>query len=114
MLVAAAAEPVDGVWFELTSAGLKGCIRYNSGTVAKITLMADVSSFPLNTNAKYTMVVGEREIEYWIDDVLYGELDMPNAQGQPFMTSALPIFIQKYNSGTVGSSPNMIVKVFKW
>lgn len=36
---------------------------------------------------------------------------MPNANGQPFMTTALPVFIQKYNSGTVGSSPNMIVKV---
>lgn len=106
-----AAEPVDGAWFELTSDGLKGCIRYNSGTVAKITLMSDVSGFPLNTNAKYVMVVGEREIEYWIDDVLYGELDMPNGQGQPFMTSALPLFMQKYNSGTIGNSPNMIVKV---
>ena len=107
----AAAEPVDGAWFELTSDGLKGCLRYNSGTVAKTTLMSDVSGFPLNSNAKYVMVVGEREIEYWIDDVLYGEIEMPNGQGQPFMTTALPLFMQKYNSGTVGSSPNMIVKV---
>jgi hypothetical protein len=27
------------------------------------------------------------------------------------MTTALPVFLQKYNSGTVGSSPNMIIKV---
>lgn len=106
-----AAEPIDGIWFELSSAGLKGCARYNSGVVDKITLVSDVSTLPLNTNAKYVLVVGEREIEYWIDDVLYGEQDMPAGQGQPFMTTALPVFIQKYNSGTVGSSPNMIVKV---
>lgn len=105
-----AAEPVDGCWFELTSAGLKGCLRYNSGTVSKVDLMA-AGSVPLNTNAKYAMVVQEREIEFWIDDVLYGELDIPAAQGQPFLTTALPLFLQKYNSGTVGSSPNMIIKV---
>jgi hypothetical protein len=107
----AAAEPADGCWFELTSAGLKGCLRYNSGVVDKVTLIANVADMPLNANAKYSMVVGEREIEYWIDDVLYGEQIIPAAQGQAFLSTALPLFIQKYNSALVGSSPNMIVKV---
>lgn len=108
-----AAEPVDGCWFELTSAGLYGVIRYNSGVAVKTALItgAAFSSLPLNTNAKYVMVVGEREIEWWIDDVLYAESDIPNANGQPFLTSSLPVFIQKYNAALVGSSPNMIVKV---
>lgn len=108
-----AADPVDGVWFELSSAGLYGVQRYNSGVATKTELIsgAGLSSLPLNTNAKYVMVVGEREIEWWIDDVLYAESDIPNANGQPFLTSALPVFIQKYNSALVGSSPNMIVKV---
>lgn len=109
-VAAAAAVPIDGVWFEYTSAGLKGGLRYNSGTAVYVDLM-DAGSIPLNTNAKFVMVVGEREIEFWVDDVLYGVLDVPNAQGQPFLTSSLPIIIQKYNSNTVGSSPNMIVKV---
>lgn len=106
-----AADPVDGVWFELTSAGLYGVQRYNSGVATKTQLIADVSTMPLNTNAKYVAVIGEREIEWWIDDVLYGESPMPAANGQPFITSALPVFMQKYNAGTVGSSPNMIVKI---
>jgi hypothetical protein len=106
-----AAEPIDGVWFEMTSAGLKGCIRYNSGTVNKITLVATITDLPENTNAKYVMVIGEREIEFWIDDVLYGELEMPVGQGQPFMTSALPVFIQKYNSSLIGTSPNLQVRM---
>lgn len=106
-----AAEPIDGVWFELTSAGLYGVQRYNSGVATKTQLVADVSTMALNANAKYVAVIGEREIEWWIDDVLYGESEIPNANGQPFITTALPVFIQKYNSGTVGSSPNMIVKV---
>lgn len=106
-----AAEPVDGVWFELTSAGLNGVLRYNSGVSQKTTLVADVSTLPLNTNAKYVAVIGEREIEWWIDDVLYAESDIPAANGQPFMTTALPAFVLKYNANTVGSSPNMIVKI---
>lgn len=107
----AAAEPADGVWFELTSGGLKGCLRYNSGVVAKITLISDIADITLNSNTKYTMVVGEREIEYWIDDVLYGEQTIPNAQGQAFLSTSLPLFIEKYNNALVGSSPNMIVKL---
>ena len=106
-----AAEPVDGVWFELSSAGLKGCLRYNSGTTQKTTLIANPATIALNTNSKYVLVIGEREIEFWIDDVLYGTLDVPAPQGQPFITTALPLFIQKYNSALVGSSPNMIIKV---
>lgn len=105
-----AAEPVDGCWFEYTSAGLKGCIRYNSGTVTKVDL-EDVVDIAVNTSRKYAVVVGEHTLEFWIDDVLYGELAVPAAQGQPFITTALPLFIQKYNASTVSSSPNMIARV---
>ena len=106
-----AAEPVDGVWFELTSNGLFGCLRYNSGTTQKTSQLKTAASIPLNTNGKYVIVIGERKIEFWVDDVLLGELTIPVAQGQPFLTTALPLFMQKYNSGVVGSSPNMIIKV---
>jgi hypothetical protein len=108
-----AAEPVDGVWFELTSAGLYGVQRYSSGVAVKTELVSatNLSSLPLNTNAKYVVIIGERELEWWIDDVLYAESDIPNANGQPFMTTSLPLFIQQYNSALVGSSPNMIVKI---
>jgi len=107
----AAAEPVDGCWFEMTTAGLYGVLRYNSGTTVKKLLVADIGTLPVDTNAKYVMVVSEREIEWWIDDILYGESEIPNANGQPFITTALPVFIQKYNSGTVGSTPNTIYKI---
>lgn len=105
----AATEPVDGVWFELTSAGLKGCLRYNSGTAVKANLKA-VGDVGINSTSNYVVVVGEREINFWVDDVLCGSLMIPAAQGQPFITSALPVFLQKYNSNTVGSSPNTIAK----
>lgn len=105
-----AASPVDGVWFELTSGGLYGVLRYNSGAPVTTVLVSDVNTLDLNSFAKYVIVAGEDGVEFWIDDVLYGTLDVPNAQGQPFLTTSLPFFIQKYNSALVGSSPNLIAK----
>lgn len=106
-----AADPIDGAWFEMTSAGVYGVQRYNSGVATKVLLTADLTTLGLNANSKYVAVVGEREVEWWIDDVLYAEQLIPNANGQPFMTSSLPAFIQKYNSALVGSTPNTIFKL---
>lgn len=105
----AAADPVDGAWFELTTAGLYGVIRYNSGVATKQILTATART--LGANNKYVLVLAEREVEFWIDDVFYGEIAIPTGQSQPLLTTALPVFIQKYNNGTVGASPSSILKV---
>lgn len=107
----AGVDAPDGVWFEMTSAGLFGVIRYNSATAVKQDLTTTIASLGTLTNHKFVIVVGEREVEYWLDDVLLGEQVIPGPQGQPFMTTALPLFIMKYNSGLVGSSPNTIIKM---
>lgn len=106
-----AADVIDGAWFQLTNAGLLGVIRYNSGSQISTTLVSDVNTLSLSSVSKYTMICGEESIEFWIDDILYGVLAIPNAQGQPFLSTSLPYFIQKYNNGVVGTSPNLIAKV---
>jgi hypothetical protein len=107
----AGVDAPDGVWFEMTSAGLFGVIRYNSGTAVKMDLTTSIASLGTVTNHKFVIIVGEREIEYWLDDILLGEQLIPGPQGQPFMTTALPLFIMKYNSGVVGASPNTIIRM---
>lgn len=106
-----AADCVDGIWFEYTSVGLVGVMRYSSGTAVKTPTLMDTTTFGVNTCHKCVAVIGEREIEWWVDDELKKEQLVPAAQGQPFLSTALPLFIQKYNSGVVGSSPNVILKV---
>lgn len=106
----AAAEPTDGVYWRLTSAGLVGVIKY-SGSETVTDVLVDAGDMSLNTNSKYCLSIGERAIEFWINDVLYDTKHVPNANGQPFMTTCLPVFVMKYNSSTVGNSPNMIIKV---
>lgn len=109
-----AADPVDGVWFEMSGAGLFGVQRYNSGVATKTELISGATlaaDLPTNVNHKFVAVIGEREIEWWVDDVLYAESLVPAANGQPFITSSLPAFIQKYNSALVGASPNTVFRL---
>lgn len=106
----AATEPTDGVYWRLTSSGLVGILKYN-GTETPTPVLLPTEDIALNSNSLYTISIGEREIEWWVEDVLVGETHVPNANGQPFLTSSLPAFFMKYNSGTIGSSPNSIIKV---
>jgi hypothetical protein len=98
---AAGTAPTDGVYWKLTSAGLIGEIMYNGVATQTGTLM---ESIPLASMSKFVLVLGEREVEFWVDDVLLGELEVPAANGQPFMAGSLPVFMQKYCTGVVAST----------
>jgi len=51
----------------------------------------------------------ERDVEFWIDDVLYGVLETPVGQGQPCLSATLPISIRHANTGTAGAALSMYV-----
>jgi hypothetical protein len=92
--------PTDGVFFRLTNASLFGIANYN-GVETSITLIANSATIPLATNSKYTMVVSDKEVEFWIDDVLYGELAVASGNASPFLTDSLPVSLQVRNSALV-------------
>lgn len=94
--------PTDGVYFRLTSAGLAGIINSN-GTETS----TGVFDFTYTNNRKYQFIIAmhEREVEFWIDGVLYGRLDTPVGQGQPCMSSSLPFgFRHVITGGAAGSA----------
>lgn len=103
---AANTAPTDGVWFKMTNAGLIGELSYNG--VATQTGVFNYTPV-LNQFSKFVMVVGEDEVEFWVDDVLLGEIAVPNANGQPFMTGSLPVFMQRFNSSNVSNTA--VIKV---
>ena len=105
---AAATLPTDGVYLQLTTAGLTAYILYNGITTASGSL-ATLASFTVGTLYKMTMVVGERHLEVWRDDVLLGELDIPASQGQPFQQVSLPAFMHKRCTGSVSNTNTMRV-----
>lgn len=79
--------PTDGVFFRLTSAGLYGVINHNT---TELTTSAFNFTYTTSRFYAFLIVVHERNVEFWIDNVLYATLDTPVGQGQPFAAEALP------------------------
>ncbi len=105
---AAATIPTDGIWMKLTTAGWVGELCYNSSTVSTGVIFPFASTV-VGEMYKFTMVVGEHEVEFWKNDVLLGEIAIPASVGQPFQTAALPVFFQKRCTGVVSNTNTMRV-----
>lgn len=99
--------PTDGVYFRLTSAGLFGVINSNGSETA-----TTVFDFTYANNRKYQFIISfhEREVEFWIDNVLYGSITTPIGQGQPCMSASLPISLRHaITGGAAGSALSFVL-----
>lgn len=105
---AAVTRPTDGVWFKYTSSGLVGVIAFN-GVETETGVLIAPGGFALGVMAKWVIVVGEREVEYWVDDVLVGTQSIPTSNGVPWLAGSAPIFMMKYNTGAVSNTNTMRV-----
>lgn len=97
-------EPTDGAYFRYTNAGIIGAVNF-----AGVETTTGVFSFvpSLNTNAKYSVVVSQRSVDFWINDTLYGTLLTPAGNGQPFQSAALPLAIRH---AIVGGAASAVVQ----
>ncbi len=105
---AAVTETSEGAFLRLTTAGLIGEIRYNGVATQTGTLMA-MAGLTVGSMYKAAIVVGERSVEFWLDDILLGALDMPVSNGKPCLSGALPAFMHKYCTGAVSNTNTMRV-----
>jgi hypothetical protein len=107
---AATTVPTDGCWLKITSAGVFGVISFN-GTAVEDALDAELplSALTVGSMFKFLMVVGEREVLFWLDDKLLGHMDIPASNGLPFLQGSLPMFIMKFNTGAVSNTNTMRV-----
>ena len=105
--------PTDGIWLQLTSAGLIGVIAYN-GTLTQSGVLP-VGGVPVslsvNVNNWFTIRAHDRLVSFWYNDIKLGIITLPPGQPVPFMSDALPIFTQYINTGAVGGSTFMQVKL---
>ena len=101
--------PLDGVYWQMTSAGLIGVQNYN-GTLTQSGVLVSAGSFPLNANAKFTITVTDSDCKFWVNDVRVGTLLTPAGNVQPFLSDALPLCVQVRNTGTV-SGGTMIPRI---
>lgn len=88
--------PTDGVFFRLTAAGLSGVANYNGAETT-----TSVFDFSYTINQKYQFIISahERVVEFWVDGVLFGTIDTPAGQGQPYMSTSLPFAIRHAIAG---------------
>ena len=100
-------NPTDGVYFRLNSSGFQGVV--NRGGIET----ASTITFPYVNGEvhQYVIAVHEREVKFWIDDVLYLQLVTPAADGQPFQSAALPFSIRHaITGGAAGNALSAILK----
>ena len=93
--------PTDGSYFKITSAGVVGVVNFNNTEAA-----TDPFTFSFTTNRVYQflLVTNEREVEFWIDDVLYATKTVQTGNGQPFMSASLPLAIGHAIGGVAAGS----------
>ena len=101
--------PVEGVYFRLTEVGLYGVMNYN-GTETLTGLLVSAGSMPLNINGQYKIIISQRQAEFWVNGAKAATILVPVGQGEPFMTSALPISFTQRNGGTL-TGTQMQVKI---
>lgn len=93
--------PADGVYFRINSSGIFGVVNYNGAE----TTTSVFSGFSYSINKKYQFIISitEREVEFWIDNILYGSIETPNGQGRPFLSATVPLSIRHAHTGTTGA-----------
>ena len=72
------AAPTEGAYFRLTNAGLIGIINFN-GTETPTGVLMSSGAFPLNQNGQYKIVISERNVEFWANDIYLGALPVPTS-----------------------------------
>lgn len=102
VLLAAASTslPLDGVYFRINSTGVFG-VANNNGT-EHTTAVFDFTP-GINIVNKYTISVSDSEVEFWINDILYGRLDKPNNAGNVFYSGSLPWGFRHHHTGVTSA-----------
>lgn len=91
--------PNDGAFIRITNAGIVGVVNYGGAetTTGTFKTTDGVTDLTLAANAvsHFVVSVNEREVEFWIDDVLRGSIGIvASATGQPFMQGSLPFAVR--------------------
>lgn len=99
--------PTDGVYFRVTSAGLAGIVNYNTTETSTGVLKAapgGANWAPVIGHVyKFGICVNNGEVEFWIDDVLMGEVDVPSGNGAAISCGAVPFAVRQAHVGAASA-----------
>lgn len=103
MMTQAAASttlPTDGVYFRVNSTGVFGVVN-NNGT-ERTTSVFDFTP-AINTVYNYVLTISDEQVQFWIDDVLYGTISHPVATGSVVYAGSLPWGVRHHHTGTTSA-----------
>lgn len=92
--------PLDGTYFRINSSGVFGVVN-NNGTEQT----SSVFTFTpvIGRVYKYNISISDTEVEFWIDDVLYGEIPKPTGTGSVFYAGSAPFAIRHHHTGVTSA-----------
>jgi len=100
--------PTDGVFFRVDSTGMVGVINFNGTqtfTPTFVTEPAGPNWTPvIGEKYSFLITINESNVEFWIDNVIYGTITVPLSQGQPFQSASLPMGIRQAIGGVAASA----------
>ena len=97
---ASTSVPLDGVYFRVNSSGVFGVINVN-GTESATAVFAFTPV--IGQVYKYNITITDSEIEFWIDDVLYGEKVRPVSSGSVMYAGSAPFAIRHHHTGATSA-----------
>lgn len=93
--VAGVAAPTDGVFFRWNASGeFRGVVNY-AGSETVTPVLTPINTFDVTL---LEIVTVESGAQFFIDDVMVGEIDIPPAQAFPTNSGRLPLFARVYNT----------------
>ena len=98
--------PADGVFWKVTSGGVEGILKFNGSEFSTGVLTTQPE---IDKMERWIIIIGERKVEFWADDVLLGEKVIPAGNAVPWLGISAPLFMMKYNTGNVSNTNQMRV-----
>lgn len=106
------AAPSDGVLFRLDADGvLKGVIVSNSAETSVVLLSAPAVNFAVSAGTIYHFLIAVHNdvTEFWINDVLTGEIPTAAALGSPMLAMTEPLTFRTYNAAATALGQQFLV-----
>ena len=108
--------PTDGVYLQMTTAGLIGVLNFN-GTPTQVGPWTGYAVPSANVNQTSRIIITQRTVEFWTQAqagpmagelVFLGEINVPSGNAIPFLSESLPLTFQSRNTGTVSGTPGLM------
>ena len=99
--------PTDGVYFRANSAGLAGIVNYNGVETSTGILLASAGGAAwapvIGQVYKFGIAVNNGEVEFWIDDILMAEVEVPSGNGAAISCGAIPFAVRQAHVGVASA-----------